>query len=857
MQEFMQTLWNYQHLTVAAGVVSALVLVAAAVWYGVLRLLFRRDLEAVIAAPELAEQRIRGRYRPTTLLLRSGLIERVARRQDRRIIELSQIDRLWIERLARSRGVRDAARVMEFAPDSGLFTCFVAALHRRSIASMLQQWLDGGGDFLPLRRVALSGRGEEFDGAVAYRMLSNRLDEVREMVGDPEWPVRYFATKIILHDDGNRSERVLWACFDDAHRLVRRTVAAEFQHPDRKKLYEKLDRLFLQDPVFEVRREARLRIATDFPDLFRVDAQKLTEVEAYHVIELLRPASTEDEAVAFRYLEHENRELRLPAATYLLETGALARIFRRVNLGDRQDLERSERLLRNACEVSVTGFLDTVNLENPGSLMLAARLLTSAGSSRHVRPVAERVLQLPGNEAVHWELLCTVLDAIRERGGEDALELVRRQLQRSRYDARRSAEILRRIPLRAESIFTPTLLEMLQDPQVAARDALEDAIVALPSASSLPVLLRILREGREKHLHIVRMSALRIIGEWKLPFCLQFLVENLATLPPEDAREFTEVIASFAGKAFDERAAGLLSGPDAITRAALILSLPATGNRDYLKIIREAVGDADLDVRISAIWALQAYGDTRSLNQAHDMLRDPVERVRREAATVLGSHGSPSVLEKLRELLRDENEVESVKLSAIHGLGASQEAKSIAVLIEMMTENEDWDQPIIEALASKRTRKQVEALVEQIKDAEPPLRAKLSRVFHLMGAEGEQAMVELLQEDIASLRPYVISVLEELGFVEATIRRLAHRDPAVRRDAAHQLSVVGTTSAFRGIVVAARDPDSEVRVQVARAIDKLSTGAGKDILDELQNDPDRRVRKYTLWAVERQRTKSL
>jgi HEAT repeat protein len=125
-----------------------------------------------------------------------------------------------------------------------------------------------------------------------------------------------------------------------------------------------------------------------------------------------------------------------------------------------------------------------------------------------------------------------------------------------------------------------------------------------------------------------------------------------------------------------------------------------------------------------------------------------------------------------------------------------------------------------------------------------------------MASEGEEAMVELLRQDIPSLRPFVNDILERVGYVESLIRRLSHRDPDVRRRAAEILSFIGTASAFRGIVLAARDPDQEVRVKVTRALETLNTDSGKEILAELQSDPDKRVRKYTTWALQRAKAKS-
>jgi HEAT repeat protein len=124
-----------------------------------------------------------------------------------------------------------------------------------------------------------------------------------------------------------------------------------------------------------------------------------------------------------------------------------------------------------------------------------------------------------------------------------------------------------------------------------------------------------------------------------------------------------------------------------------------------------------------------------------------------------------------------------------------------------------------------------------------------------MGEESEGSIRSLLQSDIASLRPIVTEILERVGFVDSMIRRLAHRDSDTRREAAATLATVGTTPAFRGLVRAAQDPDEGVRIEVTKALERLETGG--DILNALREDPDRRVRKYTHWALQRIEAKSL
>ena len=57
--------------------------------------------------------------------------------------------------------------------------------------------------------------------------------------------------------------------------------------------------------------------------------------------------------------------------------------------------------------------------------------------------------------------------------------------------------------------------------------------------------------------------------------------------------------------------------------------------------------------------------------------------------------------------------------------------------------------------------------------------------------------------------------------------------------------------------MASRDPDREVRINVVRALEKLETKEGKQILKALEEDPDGKIRKYTHWALERLRAKEL
>jgi HEAT repeat protein len=843
-------------ILLTAGAVFAAIVVVIIIFAQ--RAAFRKRLRKVAVDPGLAEKEILNRYSKERLLRKSGVIENVAKKAGEHIIPALGIDRLWIDRLAEKKRLADFRRVIRFAPDKGLFTCFLASLEKPKFSEEIDKWLKSERDLLALRYIALSGRGEEFDGSLALETFRNRLNEIREMMGDPEWPPRYFAVKVMLHDDDELSRRALWEALTDAHPLIRATVVREFQPEEMERLYNSLRELYLDDPVLEVRSAAKERLLKEFSEIYSIDASSLSEVQAFHVLELLADQSKQDEDLALRFAESENLELRLLSARHLQKLGTLDRHYAETDLGDRKNLKRTENLLTDAAAVSVTGFLSALR-GNPSleQLLMGGHILAKYGDRSLIRPALQKALAVSYEIPERDEIIDGVLEALHLRGQQGSFELAASELWKRRSDHDDSVALVTHLPPRAEPETAETLFKLLLEEGIQFEEELIEAIIKLPSETGIGRMIDIIQAGREQYSHTVRLRALRVLLAYKKPYLLQFLLEHLPILPGPETRDFTVQLAAYTGKTFDERAVDLLDGPDAKVRASLISALPSTGKKDFLKQIREALGDSDPDVRIASIWALAEFGDTRSLNQAADMLRDPVTRVRTEAARALGTYGSDTKLKTFQDILGDENEVEPVKLAAIEGLGASKSKTAIDVLVEASTQEEELLKPAVAALTGKTTMPELTYLIEKMKDAGPKLRDILSEVFTRIGEDGEDAMESLLREDIASLRSYLNEILENTGYVENVIRKLNHRDPAIRRQAAHTLSLVGTKAAFRGIVLAARDPDEDVRVNVTKALETLNTDTGKEILEELQNDPEKRIRKYTLWALQRMEAKAL
>ena len=598
----------------------------------------------------------------------------------------------------------------------------------------------------------------------------------------------------------------------------------------------------------------------DFPELYEIDSSNLEKPQLIHLLGHLHDGSDEDHNAALSYLLSKDLEIRMQAALYLQKQKVLNRIFVQVELGDEEGFKRAEKLLSSACEVNCTAFLQELNDNSrPAVFLLAAELLKKNGNREYIDRLGSRVFSQGFADDVkeHFEKIYTaVIESISARGSDNSLNMLDSELLKHYRDEKRFSIILPLLPVRGEDIFIPSLVSLLKKGDCPDPQLLRKTIERFPPALYLEEIISMLHSGPEKVAAAVRKEAFKILGELRMPCCLQVILENLNLLMPDEQKEFAELLTSFDQPVFEDRAARLLKSSDSTVKAAIMTALPATGIKKFISDIRDAASDPDPDVRIASIRALADYGEFKTISGMTSMLRDPVERVRRNCAEVIASFGTPSSLSDLKSIITDENEVYPVKAAAIFGLGRSERDDSVHILVDVLGDQELRENTIA-ALALKNNKGSLRIMTELFKDAAPQLRDHIAEVFKAMGESAEPAIIELLKEDISSLRDLLAEILLKTGFIEATVRKLRHRKPDIRKNAAALLSMIQTREAFKGIVLASRDPDADVRVEVLKALDKLNTPEGETILKELQEDPDKRVRKYTLWAMERLKAKNL
>ncbi|MBN2508624.1 MAG: HEAT repeat domain-containing protein [Spirochaetales bacterium] len=841
-----------------------LALLSAIIALGILSLVsglrFMKALETCAVSEEQAQRLIRGKYSRKALLRRGNLIERGARKWGPSLIQITGIDHLWVKELKRRGGKRAVRRVLEYSIPAGLFRAFTEAVRKPAYRPMILSWLKEHTPAVALRKIASSCKGEEFPGHGSLEILAEYKDLLRNMTGDQEWPVRYFALNILLYDFEPQSRARVMECLKDTYPLIRKTAIQGISliDSDRHKLYTHFSAAYLDDPVREVRAAAKRRIDSDFTDQYRMDPQNITVTQCIHVMDLLDPDSPEDENLATAFLDKDDLELRMIAAAYLDKKGSLAKLLAESSLGDLSAYERNSRLLRKAVEVGAAGFLDTLgSCTSPGSMLIAAEILEKFGNRSNIDELSRKVFSLSTAEkkkASHIPLYTQTIMTIIARGSETAIAMLKEEITTNTGDRQLQEYILAALidapPVFLECILD-TLLTLLIEHSYPAAQPLRNVILKIPHNLYLHRLLDIIKSPRDRYSHRIRFETFRLLAELREPYCIQYILEHLPVLPLHESRQFTEIFSNYDEKLFTQRAKEIFEYFDSKTRSTLMLCLPASLYSRFAVYIKEGLKDPDPEVRIAAVWTIKDLAEPAVLHQCLDLLRDPVERVRKTVSHALGSHGGTHAFKELRTVLDDPNEIASVKAAAIYGLGESKELEASDILLDILGKATAMDAGIVLALTQKKSSAQLKHLVQAYLDSGDKKREKLIKTFILMGDEVTPKLLTILEEADKKLLPVMYDILDKTGYIALTIRRLNHRAPEERKNAAVRLARFCTTPAYRGLVLAARDPNEEVRAEVVKALSYLETPEGKEILAALENDPDKRVRKYTAWAMER------
>ncbi len=788
------------------------------------------------------------------------LVKKLSRRYRINFPVLMHLDEYWIQKLKKRPSTSLMKRLLQFSPEKALFPCFQSALGSRKRFEVLKDWIDKSGELMVMGSIAESCAGREFDGEKALPLVEPWKDELYEMTGDQRWTARWFAFRILLFDSSERSIKSMWAGFDDPSRQIREMVARDCRAKDEGRLYEQLQDLLLNDPVYDVRYTARQRIESDFLDRYAIPAS-LTHTQKLHITELLNPSIQQDREYAFSLLDGKDEELMLEAARVLNRSGSLRRLFLQAFHEDHPSLKRTQHLLSNAAQVHCSDFLSVLEeSSNPGTLQVAAELLRTYGDRTHITALLHRIRSF-GEEQKNRQPLRKIYLASLEtacyRGDDSSLALVRDELSNRREDTQLQKHLLPLLPAEHAHVYINTLFSFLHDSTYPEKVTLRATLARLNPELTLPTLFGLIKSNHTEVTSDIQEQALKVLCEIGIPYTLQHVLEHLPLMEIDQAARYSELLSQHFGKNFQERTAELLKTKDARLRSRLISALPAQYHSSFKPQLLEAVQDADPMVRAACAWTLVGSGGEKERRQCLPLIHDTVESVRISTARAFATHAEPAFFDELKQVLNSKSEMIPVQTSVIEGLVESQHEESVDLLVQQVQSGGELQGPALNALRKKHGHKMISRLLEHIQKAESETRNKLITVVRSMGDSAESVLETFLYETSHPLRSIAVDVLELIGSIDARIRHLTNRDPSVRRDAAEFLFNAGTLNAYRGLVQAARDPDEEVRAHVIRALDALDSDRGRAILEKLKNDPQKKIRTYTNWALERHQARRL
>ncbi|MBN2653277.1 MAG: HEAT repeat domain-containing protein, partial [Spirochaetales bacterium] len=786
---------------------------------------------------------------PKIQLIRSAkLFTSIEKKQ---LFESFELEEFASQKLTKHRSAKLARLLLENSEGLGLHTVFKIALDNQKIATVFKEFLTKNDPFSALQMTAKAVPGFKFDGKKALSVIGDQITTIRELTGDNDWSVRYFAVQILLCCDEDLARRAVIEMAEDSNSFVRLTIANEFNFDDEKSTYEFLKKLLTDDMVFEVRKAAIKRIQKDFKLLHEIDFEKLELIKKRHVVELFDKESEQDCSTALKILEGNDDSLAYYAAGFLKKNGKLQELIDNIPNDDEAGFQRDYKILEKACEVGINSFLEkAVKSQNQGTLLATALLLEKFADPGLIVECKRQIFSVVGLKSGN-KILKTLLKTACARPNVRLLEELRKDLKEHRDNELFVKTLLPMIDKGNYYFFREVLEELLIDIDFQFVAELQDAIVRAGNMTELPLILKIIKSDRDKYSHLIKIRALQILGKFSNKCYLQDIMQHLYILPLEEAKEFALELAKFGGSDFDAIAENIISSADARLKASLIAALPSTEKKKFIPSIEAALSDSSPEVRAAAAWALVDYKAAKSYKLIYDLLRDPVDEVRAKTAGALAYVADQQAVTELESILKKDNEIDCVKSSVIEALAVSSNLKSVEILVDLLDKEHPMFDEIRYALANKTKLEEIKLLIEFFKDADLQKRNIIQEVFVLMGIPCEEALKNLLLEEILSLKEHIVEIMSSTGAIENTIRKLSNKDMLVRRDAAKILSTAGSLSAFRGLILAAQDPDVEVRKLVIKALEKLGDEKGEQLLAQLKNDPDKKIRRYTDWALER------
>ncbi len=795
---------------------------------------------------------IMNKYTKDYLIKKSKLIiktlKEIDKKRARDFLYGVSLANTWVKALNQYADHQYFKGILTFEIEEGFFLCFKYALISEKLKKEFLEWLKRDDSYL--KKIAYYCNGADFNGNRALKILDNYISLIKEMIIYNDWKYRFFSLIILVNLKEPATEKMLFELFKDPDFIIRQTLIKKFNPEDRDKLKDFLFMTIISDPNPQVRFEAIKRFHQEYDDFPETDIQNLKSEEILHLIEALRKDNRRDESIATELVLHDNPEISYAASHFLDRAGVLSRFSKELDLSDSKDWERKRTIFIKSAQAGATSFLQTmIEKNNRENLLMLGEILKQIIIPEILPQFLKKAVNSPD---IHiYEL---ALKAISKYCGKDEKEIIIKELTTRINEKEKISLLVESISNLKDMEFIEPLLEILEKyPDMS--EQVKDALLTKDEKYLVYRLINTIK-NEEKPLQL-KIHLYLLLAKLKKDFCLSFLLEHLPIIPVKWMSKIGSLLKEYPEDLLYQKLNYYLNLKDGRIKSNLIALIPNTGLNKFLDKIRDGLYDIDPFVRIASAYALIDLGDKKSIRKAIDLLRDPVDQVREEVAYALARTGDDKILESLKNYIFDENEIDSVKKSILKGLAECHDVKATDLLLDILEKIDYLENDTVDSLKDHTYFNGIVRLIEGLKDSGKETRRKIITVLKKMGVEAKPFLMDILKSDLVRLKESVSEVLDEIGGTDEEIKRLSHNNPQVRREAAENLSLIQTPKAFRGLIIASRDPDREVRIKVIKALEKLETDEGKDILKSLENDPDPKIRKYTHWALERLKAKEL
>ncbi|MCF6355411.1 MAG: HEAT repeat domain-containing protein [Candidatus Polarisedimenticolaceae bacterium] len=273
----------------------------------------------------------------------------------------------------------------------------------------------------------------------------------------------------------------------------------------------------------------------------------------------------------------------------------------------------------------------------------------------------------------------------------------------------------------------------------------------------------------------------------------------------------------------------LLETGDEADRCYAAQALGVFGGNATVDVLIARLRDADIDVCVDAAEALGKIGSSRAIpplieTLKHESSGEVCTAVTIALAALGGREASSALLEiaaQRPEWLEMDDDWDSwwdLQLEAIRGLGRAKEARTIAILIEIMDnhEHQDIESEVLKVLAQIGGQA-TDILIQRLQQGTPRSRRRAARALGAVrSAEASCALSRALQDDAAEVRSAAISALAEQGaehYLPAILLLMRDESEAVRSAAIQSAcQLASPADSLRELLLARLDdPSGTVR----------------------------------------------